>query len=425
MTDYIDLNLILFDGDLAFPEETMKPIRESIEAQGLHHPLLVVEDGYTVGGSYRLAEKYNGNVPKYKLLAGKKRLLALKQLGTKEAPVKIYPSSLTQDQQFEITLHENLRRHNLPWYEQVEMELKLHNVKLNLAGPTESNGRRGRPRAPWSQADTARELGISTGQLSEDLDLARAVAVNPSLSRVKDRETALKLIKVQKRRSETEAFSLLPDEGDFQFNQVFLGDSLEVLKQIPSNIFDACITDPPWSVYDRDESLTASQKDLLPIFSEVYRVLKSDSFLYLITCSADLTHYWQELPKLGFQLQAYPLIWLKDHTITHGRRNWQYARDYEPIIVAVKGNPVLTGGTEKSSVLKYRNLHYTAMSHPHEKPIELLEQLIGDSTFVGGKILDCFAGSGVTLEAAKKMERGYIGIEKDKKFFEGIVRRLL
>src|SRR5258708_861210 len=101
----------------------MKPIRESISEQGLHHPLLVCEQWK---GEIRLKPDF------YKLLAGKKRLLALKQLGTKEAPVKIYPSTLTNDQQFEITLHENLRRHNLPWYEQVEMELKLHNVKLNL-----------------------------------------------------------------------------------------------------------------------------------------------------------------------------------------------------------------------------------------------------------------------------------------------------
>ena len=414
MTDYVLLEDIVVDGDLEFDEEVMKPIRESISEQGIHHPLLVVE--------------YQVNVEQgkinFKLLAGKKRLLALKQLGTKEAPVKIYPSTLTNDQQFEITLHENLRRHNLPWYEQVEMELKLHNVKLNLHGGSVQTGKQGRPKVNWSQADTARELGISTGQLSDDLDLARAVAANPSLSRVKDRETALKLIKSTTKRQQTEAFSLLPDEGNFEFNQVFLGDSLEVLRQIPSSSFDCCVTDPPWSVYDRDESLTASQKDLLPIFREVYRVLKHDSFLYLITCSADLTHYWQELPKLGFTLQAYPLIWLKDHTITHGRRNWQYARDYEPIIVAVKGSPSLTSGVERSSVLKYRNLHYTAMSHPHEKPIELLEQLIGDSTYVGGKVLDCFAGSGVTLSAAKKMERSYIGIEKDKSFYDNIQRRL-
>lgn len=412
MTEYVNLDLIIFDGELTFDEETMLPIRESISEQGIHHPLLCI----MVPGE---------GETKYKLLAGKKRLLALKQLGTKEAPVKILSSDLTQVQQEEITLHENLRRHNLNWYEQAEMRLKLHNVKLNLHPGAESNGKRGRPKVAWSQADTARELGISTGQLSEDLDLARAVAANPSLSRVKDRETALKLIKSTAKRQQTEAFALLPDEGSFEFNQVFLGDSLEILKQIPSNSFDTCITDPPWSVYDRDESLTASQKDLLPIFREVYRVMKHDSFLYLITCSADLTHYWQELPKLGFTLQAYPLIWLKDHTITHGRRNWQYARDYEPIIVAVKGNPSLTSGVERSSVLKYRNLHYTAMSHPHEKPIELLEQLIGDSTYIGGKILDPFAGSGVTLSAAKKMERSYIGIEKDKNFYENIIKRLL
>lgn len=414
MPDYVDLSLIISD-ELNFSEEVMRPIRESIEQQGLHHPLLVV--------SLPHLKLSLGGERQYKLIAGKKRLLALKQLGTKEAPVKIYPSSLTSDQQFEITLHENLRRHNLPWFEQAEMALQLHNLKLKLNGTTaRTHGGSRKEKSPWTQEDTARELGISTGQLSEDLNLARAVMANPSLSRVKDRETAMKLIRVQSRRQENEAFALIP--SDFEMNQVFLGDSLEVLKQIPSNTFDACITDPPWSQYARDTTLTGEPLELLAIFREVYRVLKGDAFLYLICSSPDFEYYRRELPGIGYSVQDYALIWYKSHTITHGRRPWQYSRDYEPILLAVKGNPVLTSGTENSSILSYTNLHYTKMIHPHEKPIELLEQLIGDCTFVGNSVLDPFAGSGVTLDVAKKMERGYIGVEKDKKFYEGIVRRL-
>jgi len=414
MPEYINLDFIISD-ELNFDEEVMRPIRESISEQGLHHPLLVVESN----GIALDAPQH------YKLIAGKKRLLALKQLGTREAPVKIYPSSLTHDQQFEITLHENLRRHNLPWYEQVEMALQLHGLKLKLNG-VEAKGhggaRRKEERAVWTQADTARELGISTGQLSEDLNLARAVAANPSLSRVKDRETALKLIRVQARRQENEAFALIP--SDFEMNQVFLGDSLEILKQIPSLTFDAAITDPPWSQYARDTTLTAEPMDLLAIFREVYRALKNDSFLYLICSSPDFEYYRRELPGIGYYVQDYAIIWHKSHTITHGRRNWQYSRDYEPILLAVKGSPALTSGTENSSILSYVNLHYTKMIHPHEKPIGLLEKLIGDCTFVGNSVLDPFAGSGVTLDAARKLDRNWVGIEKDKKFYENIVRRL-
>ena len=416
--DYININSIVTE-ELNFDEELLKPIRESIAAQGCHHPLLVQEvngfdDGHGISPSNQ-----------YKIIAGRKRLLALKQLNTREIPVKILPSNLSADQTHEYSLHENLRRYNLPWYESVEMELQLHELKLKLTGTSErkhGGARRNVEKAAWTQADTARELGISTGQLTQDLDLARAVKANPSLSKVKDKTTALKLIKTEARRIEDEAFSLIPPE--IEMNQVLLGDSLSILKQFPANTFDACITDPPWSQYARDEQLTAEPVDLLGVFKEIYRTLKSDSFLYAIVSSPDFDYYRRELPKLGFTVQDYPLIWQKTRTITHGRRNWQYSRDYEPILVAVKGNPVLTSSTEISSILKYENLHYTKMIHPHEKPENLLAQIIGDCTYPGGKVLDPFSGSGVTLDVAKQMTRYYIGIEKDPKFYNNIVKRL-
>lgn len=419
MTDYIPIESIIHD-ELNFDEELLKPIRESIAAQGCHHPLLVQE--FETHFESEQWDKAICTKVQYRIIAGKKRLKALQQLGTKEVPVKILARELTEQQTKEISFHENLRRYNLPWYEQVILEKDLHELRI------EQNGKRKGPKLTeagkkgWTQADTAKELGISLGTLSEDLDLARAVRSNPSLSKVKDKTTALKLIKTEARRAEDEAFSLIP--SDFQMDQVFLGDSLEVLNQIPSLTFDACITDPPWSQYARDESLTADPIDLIGIFREVFRVLKNDSFLYLICSSPDFEFYRRELPSLGFTVQDYPLIWQKTRTITHGRRNWQYSRDYEPMLLAVKGSPVLTMPVEISSIMSYPNMHYTKMIHPHEKPIELLYQLISNSTYVGGKVLDPFAGSGVTLEAVKILERKYVGIEKEKKFFDNIVNRL-
>lgn len=411
---YIPIDLILPE-TFSFSEEVIKPIRESIAEQGVHHPILVVE-------TEPIHEVEIDN-PKFKIIAGKKRFVALQQLGTKEIPVKIYPANLTKDQIEDISLHENLRRQNLTWYEQVEMELQLHDLRQRMHGAKTQGARSDKGAKGWTQTDTARELGISIGSLSQDLNLARAVMNDPSLKNVKDKDTAMRLIKTAARRAEAEAFALLPNEQDFM-DQAFLGDSYEILKRLPAGSFDCCITDPPWSTYDRDEDLTANQDDLLPIFREVFRLLKTDSFLFVITSSIDLHHYQTELPKIGFKIQNYPLIWFKDSTITHGRRNYEYARDYEPIILAVKGNPLLTSSTEISSILNYRNLHYTKMIHPNEKPPELLEQLIRNSTFEGMSILDPFSGSGVTLEVAKRMNRHYVGCEKDKKFYDGIVRRL-
>jgi adenine-specific DNA-methyltransferase len=51
--------------------------------------------------------------------------------------------------------------------------------------------------------------------------------------------------------------------------------------------------------------------------------------------------------------------------------------------------------------------------HPCEKPAAMLEHIINASSRPGGVVLDCFAGSGSTLVAAKKLNRQYMGIEID------------
>jgi site-specific DNA-methyltransferase (adenine-specific) len=51
--------------------------------------------------------------------------------------------------------------------------------------------------------------------------------------------------------------------------------------------------------------------------------------------------------------------------------------------------------------------------HPCEKPAAMLEHIITASSRSDAVVLDCFAGSGSTLVAAKKLGRQYIGIEID------------
>ena len=51
--------------------------------------------------------------------------------------------------------------------------------------------------------------------------------------------------------------------------------------------------------------------------------------------------------------------------------------------------------------------------HPCEKPAAMLEHIITASSRPGAVVLDCFAGSGSTLVAAKKLGRNYVGIEID------------
>jgi site-specific DNA-methyltransferase (adenine-specific) len=62
--------------------------------------------------------------------------------------------------------------------------------------------------------------------------------------------------------------------------------------------------------------------------------------------------------------------------------------------------------------------------HPCEKPAAMLEHIINASSRPGAVVLDCFAGSGSTLLAAKKLGRDFIGIEIDSHWISVINQRL-
>ena len=62
--------------------------------------------------------------------------------------------------------------------------------------------------------------------------------------------------------------------------------------------------------------------------------------------------------------------------------------------------------------------------HPCEKPLPLLRHIIQASSRAGDTVLDCFAGSGSTLDAAQQCGRKAIGIEQDAGWYRHAVRRL-
>jgi adenine-specific DNA-methyltransferase len=64
------------------------------------------------------------------------------------------------------------------------------------------------------------------------------------------------------------------------------------------------------------------------------------------------------------------------------------------------------------------------MQHPAQKPVALLEYLIGKSSDEGGLVLDPFMGIGSTCVAARNTRRRYVGIEIDGHWHEQALQRL-
>lgn len=419
--------ITIVDPSADIDQEQLKGIQDSIQEIGLSHPLIVRPAMNSAEG--------------WLLVAGEKRLLAAKSLGWLEIDVEA--RDVTEQQAKVIRLQENLKRFNLPWWEQVVLVEQLHALRQAEHGvATRGRPIKGTEPQGWSIKDTAEELSVGVGPLSEDLSLARALRNNPTLAKVKDKKTAIRLMRVAADRYRTELDSSAPKFGKDEDikNQVYFGDSESVLKNLPSASVDHCITDPPWIKFF-DASLRIDERTL-PVFKELFRVLKSGSLLYLFCGLQDYAYYagtdypdpdnpndtlhrMGELERIGFTVSNTPVIWQKINSLSRrGVRPWEYSRDFEFIIVAAKGNPTLVSSRQLSGIKPFKIVHPSSMVHPNEKPQELLEDLITDCSYEGNIIIDPFAGSGVLGSACKKQKRDYILIERDKKFYDNICKRM-
>ena len=396
-----------FSGDEA--KKRMENLKSSIKDKGLLHPITVYYALIPITDSIQVPE------PKYGIITGRQRIHACKDLGHKTIKALIYDNVDTEGARTEIHLHENLSRFNLPWYEQIELERQLHELRQKVKG----KGQHGK-KIGWSLRDTAEELGVSFGSLSEDIRMAEAIIADPRLRKIEDKATAKRIIlqnlKVATAESEAGA------EPKIEYNTVLCGDSSEILKYYPSNTFDVCITDPPWSRYYRDDNLI-SDSSTLPVFAELYRVMKWDSFIYIVTSTTDFYMYQTELPKMGYKTQEMPLIWIKEGHLTLGKRNWEYSRNHEPILLAVKGAPALSSSM-LSGIFSFPIVPPQHRIHPNEKPESLIKAILEHSSYLGSLVIDPFGGSGIVALTAKNLGRRYVIIERDKKYYEGIVKRL-
>ena len=212
------------------------------------------------------------------------------------------------------------------------------------------------------------------------------------------------------------------------------GDCLEIMKNIPDKSIDLIVTDPPYKLTSRGGSGTMggywkeekakkgvifdnnsiSCKEYLP---EFYRILKDKTILYLMCNNTNLQEMINVATQSGFKFVK-SLIWEKGNKIC-GR---YYMNCFEYILLFRKGGdkPIKNCGTpdilkvpiKKQKDINGRNLHDT------EKPIELMKILIENSSEQNDFVLDPFMGIGSCGIACKKLNRNFIGIELDEKYFK-------
>jgi len=411
----ISISIELVTCDLQ-PSEELKAkideLAESIREQGLFHPITVHE--------------LNTSPLSYEVIAGKKRYLAIKQLEHNSVFCEI-KQNLDQFQKEEISLHENLKRGQLPWYDEVVLVQRLHELRQQQHGIQPASRPADGTKKGWGMRDTAKELGKALGGVSEDIHLARMVKQNPALKNIKDKATAVKVIRQTVKRisaEEEQAFSVGADCAD----EVYLGDATTILPQLPDTVFDFCITDPPWLKFEKSDDPTLKRDEFtLPVFKELFRTMKWDSFLYMFVSSDDFEFYKKKLVNIGWKVQAHPCVWVKEGSLSRtGVRQWEHGRDLELILVAVKGSPVLASNTQVSSIFHHAVVPSRLLTHPHEKPTGLLASIAKVCSFDGSLGIDPFGGSGSFAKMCQRNKRHFTVIEREpdryKKILE-LVRR--
>lgn len=222
--------------------------------------------------------------------------------------------------------------------------------------------------------------------------------------------------------------------------QLYNGDCLELMKNIPDGSVDLVLTDPPYPTTSRGNAGNSGgmlQKEINKkgkVFEhnnidcseyapEFYRVLKDGSHCYVMTNHINLIKMLNVFTDCGFHFIK-SLIWNKGNKIM----GQYYMSQFEYILFFRKGKGKKINNCGTSDIISVPNKKTKDENgkniHDTEKPIELMSILIENSSNENDVVLDSFMGVGATALACINTNRNFIGIELDKGYFDIAEKRI-
>jgi site-specific DNA-methyltransferase (adenine-specific) len=237
-------------------------------------------------------------------------------------------------------------------------------------------------------------------------------------------------------------------------NKVYLGDCLDIMKDIDDKSIDAIICDLPYG------TTTCSWDTVIPfepLWEQYNRVIKDNGAIVLFsqqpfTSALIMSNptmfkymwYWKKSRPSGYvNAKLKPLkdieeivVFSKGTTANGSKSNmvynpqglvevnkkWKRPKNYEgngDVNHTRKATPLereIKYENYPRQVLEYSNSNH-GLIHPTQKPVDLVEFLIRTYTNEGELILDNCGGSGTTAVAAINTNRNYILIEKEEQYY--------
>lgn len=216
------------------------------------------------------------------------------------------------------------------------------------------------------------------------------------------------------------------------------GNCLELMKNnISDNSIDLIVTDPPYKTITggdlngkssiRPKGMLKGNRKLFRYqnieisdwMSELYRVLKDNSHCYIFTNSLNMQEMLNEATSIGFKLHNI-LVWVKNNCTP----SQFYMKNCEYVLFLRKGRAKWINNIGDSKTAHQFNNIIGNKNHPTEKPIDLLEFYIKNSSQEKDIVLDPFMGSGSTGVACINANRKFIGIELDLDYFKIAKQRI-
>ena len=235
--------------------------------------------------------------------------------------------------------------------------------------------------------------------------------------------------------------------ADVSGSALFQGDCLDIMPLIPDKSVQLIFADLP---YGTTQNKWDSVLPLDLLWQQYERVI-ADSGCIIFTSDGIFTGI---LMMSNLKMFKYKLIWDKKSTTGFLNAKKMPLRRHEDILIFAKGkttyNPIMEvrgrprnkGSYNKkkgdgdmcygsfknitsfnneyypTSIIEISNANQKAKQHPTEKPLELMKWIISTYSNENDMVLDNTMGSGTTCLAAKELNRKFIGIEKEPKYYE-------
>lgn len=369
----------------------------------------------------------------FRLLAGGRRYAAAQKAGLTHISAVIRPTTDKLDA-LEVELTENIQRKDMTWPERAKLERAISDM-MTAKDPN------------WTQREQAQLVDTSLGAVNRRLQLAEYLEAVPELAGMKTEDEAWKAVKKIEEGYMIEALSRqaeIRNNGKADATSGYakwardhykVGDAFKGMSDIASGVAHFAEVDPPYGIAldkRRARSKTDNKMDqynevdaeeyskfIAKAAEEVFRLLDKNAFCVWWFGIEWYGEVYAELVEAGFKVNPIPAIWTKGAQGQTASPDTMLGSSYETFFVARKGQPKLAK-QGRSNNFAIPPLAASKKTHPTEKPIELMLEIMETFLFPGSRVLVPFLGSGVTLRACYRLNHSGFGwdmsAEHKKKF---------